>query len=185
MTKTYAGSCHCGAVRFEIDANIDHVRVCDCSICSKRGALIHRVPADAFRLLTPLDALSVYRWGSLTAADYFCPVCGILPFRKPSYPTIEERAVGLAPVGVDHRPLLGLGDRGLELVDVVGVVDIDLNHIGLTVEVEKALRLGDRHEAAVDIGGAGGPDCSGGGHGVGSFPSDRAMETRMDAFAKG
>ncbi len=95
MMKTYAGSCHCGAVRFEINADIDHVRACDCSICAKRGALIHRVAPDAFRLLTPLEELSVYRWGSLTAADYFCSVCGILPFRKPSHPTAEERAAGM------------------------------------------------------------------------------------------
>jgi len=97
MMKTYAGSCHCGAVRFEVDADIDHVRVCDCSVCSKRGALIYRVAADALRLLTPLETLSVYRWGSYTAADYFCRVCGILPFRKPSQPTAEERAAGVQP----------------------------------------------------------------------------------------
>jgi hypothetical protein len=59
--------------------------------------LIYRVPIDAFRLLTPLSGLSVYRWGSQTAADYFCPVCGILPFRKPSQPTPEERAAGIQP----------------------------------------------------------------------------------------
>jgi hypothetical protein len=40
--QTYAGSCHCGAVRFEVDLELDHVRVWDCSICRKRGALNHR-----------------------------------------------------------------------------------------------------------------------------------------------
>jgi hypothetical protein len=95
--KTHAGSCHCGAVRFEIDADIDHVRSCDCSVCSKRGALIFRVPAHALRLLTPWEALAEYRWGSRTACDYFCRVCGILPFRKPSLPTAEERAAGILP----------------------------------------------------------------------------------------
>lgn len=83
MIKTYNGSCHCGRVRFEVDADLDHVRVCDCSICRKRGALIHRVEASGFRLLTPLEELSVYRWHTRTATDYFCPVCGILPFRHP------------------------------------------------------------------------------------------------------
>ena len=95
--KTYQGSCHCERVRFEIDADIDHVRVCDCSICCRRGALIYRVSAEAFRLLTPWHELSVYRWGSHTAADYFCPICGILPFRKPSLPTAAERAEGIGP----------------------------------------------------------------------------------------
>ncbi|MFT4172347.1 MAG: GFA family protein [Rhodocyclaceae bacterium] len=97
MMKTYQGACHCGAVRFEVDADIDHVRVCDCSICARRGALNFRVPANALRMHTPLAAMSVYRWGSMTAADYFCPVCGILPFRKPSQPTPAERAAGLPP----------------------------------------------------------------------------------------
>ena len=40
MKATYQGSCHCGRVRFEIDAVLTHVRVCDCSMCRHRGALI-------------------------------------------------------------------------------------------------------------------------------------------------
>jgi hypothetical protein len=80
---TYEGSCHCGAVRFEIDAELDHVRVCDCSICRRRGALIHRVPPERFRLLTPIDDLTLYTFHTQTARDYFCPRCGVLPFRRP------------------------------------------------------------------------------------------------------
>ncbi len=83
MLKTYQGSCHCGRIRFEVDADIDHVRVCDCSICRRRGALIHRVPLGCLRLLVPLNELSLYQWHTKTAKDYFCPTCGILPFRKP------------------------------------------------------------------------------------------------------
>ena len=97
MRRLYSGACHCGAVRFEIDAEIDHVRACDCSVCAKRAALIFRVPADAFRLLTAWDALSVYRWGSMTGAGYFCTICGVLPFRQPSRPTAEEAAAGVEP----------------------------------------------------------------------------------------
>ena len=94
MRKQYSGSCHCGRTRFEITADIDHVRVCDCSICTRRGALIFRVPEEDFNLLTPLSDLSTYVWGSGTGKDYFCPVCGVLPFRKPSALTSKEKAAG-------------------------------------------------------------------------------------------
>ena len=73
----YRGSCHCGRVRFEVDLDLDHVRSCDCSICRKRGALIHRVEEHRLRLLTPLDDLTLYRWHTRTAEDYFCPTCGL------------------------------------------------------------------------------------------------------------
>jgi hypothetical protein len=95
--KTYQGSCHCRRVRFEVEADWDHVRACDCSICSRRGALIHRVTKDKLRLLTPWEDLSVYQWGSYTAKDFFCPTCGILPFRRPSDPTAEELRQGVQP----------------------------------------------------------------------------------------
>jgi hypothetical protein len=83
MKTTYHGSCHCRRVRFEVDATLDHVRVCDCSICRRRGALIHRVEPPDFRLLTPIGDMTLYRFNTHTARDYFCPICGILPFRRP------------------------------------------------------------------------------------------------------
>ena len=83
MKKTYQGSCHCGKVKFEVDMDLDHVRVCDCSLCRKRGALNHRVAQSDLRPTTPLDEMTLYQWHTRTAKDYFCPVCGILPFRRP------------------------------------------------------------------------------------------------------
>ena len=80
---TYLGSCHCGRVRFKVEANLDQVRVCDCSICRRRGALIHRVAEDALELLSPLEDLTTYKFHTQQATDYFCAECGILPFRRP------------------------------------------------------------------------------------------------------
>ena len=80
---TYSGSCHCGAVRFAVTAEIDHVRVCDCSICRRRGALLFRVSEDQLALETPLEELALYQFHTHTAKDYFCKTCGILPFRRP------------------------------------------------------------------------------------------------------
>ena len=94
---THRGSCHCGRVRFEVDADIDHVRSCDCSVCRRRGALNFRVPKQNLRLLTPWEDLTLYQWGSRTARDYFCATCGILPFRRPSDPTSRELAEGVPP----------------------------------------------------------------------------------------
>ena len=81
--RTYSGSCHCGRVRFEIDAELDHVRVCDCSFCSKRGALVHRVPPERFRMLSEWSELSLYEWNTKTAKHYFCKTCGVFPFHRP------------------------------------------------------------------------------------------------------
>src|SRR5262249_24593740 len=72
VMKTYRGSCHCGRVQFEVDTDLDHVRVCDCSICRRRGALNHRVLPEYFRLLTSLGDLSLYTFHTHTARDYFC-----------------------------------------------------------------------------------------------------------------
>jgi len=94
MRKRYQGQCHCGRVRFEIDADIDHVRSCDCTVCRQRGALIFRIPPDDFHPLTDIEDMSTYCWGSLTATDYFCSTCGILPFRRPSALTESERKQG-------------------------------------------------------------------------------------------
>jgi hypothetical protein len=41
--------------------------------------------------------MSLYQWGTMTAKDYFCPVCGILPFRRPSDPTPGEFKQGVEP----------------------------------------------------------------------------------------
>jgi hypothetical protein len=83
MKQTYAGSCHCGFIKFEVDMDLDHVRVCDCTICKKRGALNHRVEEADIRIFTPLENMIQYKWHTQTATDYICPTCGILPFRHP------------------------------------------------------------------------------------------------------
>ncbi len=83
MKQNYTGSCHCGKVQFDVDLDLDQVRVCDCSLCRKRGALNHRVEDADLHISSPLEELTLYQWHTKTAKDYFCPTCGILPFRRP------------------------------------------------------------------------------------------------------
>ena len=117
------GSCHCGRVRFQVEAEIDHVRACDCSICRRRGALTFRVPKESLRLLTRWVELATYRWGSNTACDYFCPVCGILPFRRPSDPTPQELKEGVQPFdgwAINVRCLEGVDLDALPIRKIFG-----------------------------------------------------------------
>ena len=80
--QTYAGSCHCGAVRFEIDTDFPELTTCDCSICLRRNALMVKVHESAFRLLDGAQALAEYRFHTHTARHFFCRVCGIYPFHR-------------------------------------------------------------------------------------------------------
>lgn len=81
MTDEYVeGGCHCGAVRFRVRGRPDHLVVCNCSICSKKGYLHWFVSADDFELLTSEDALATYTFGTHTAKHHFCKTCGITSF---------------------------------------------------------------------------------------------------------
>ncbi len=123
MLKTYSGSCHCGLVTFEVDADIDHIRSCDCSICSKRGALIYRVENDCLRITTPLEKMSVYQWHTKTAKDYFCPKCGILPFRRPSKLTESELKSGMTSFegwAINVRCLDGIDLSAIPIKEIYG-----------------------------------------------------------------
>ena len=83
MMTVHAGGCHCGAVRFEIEAEIDRIVECNCSICAKKGILHVAVEDAHFRLLTGADDLSLYRFGSEEASHWFCRHCGIHAFGRP------------------------------------------------------------------------------------------------------
>lgn len=80
----YRGGCHCGAVRFEIEAAAQVVvQECNCSICAMTGYLHLIVPATRFRLLAGAERLTTYTFGTATARHLFCDTCGIKSFYVP------------------------------------------------------------------------------------------------------
>jgi hypothetical protein len=79
----YRGSCHCGQVQFTVDTIIDKVIACNCSICSKKGVLHHRVAPEQFNLVDGEELLSLYQFGTRKANHYFCTMCGIHAFSNP------------------------------------------------------------------------------------------------------
>lgn len=74
---TYALSCHCGAIRLEVDADLNALRDCNCSVCVKYGFLHWYVPKSALRLITHSRAMSSYLYRDAGAARMFCPICGV------------------------------------------------------------------------------------------------------------
>lgn len=110
----HLGSCHCGAVTFAIEAEIDHVTACDCSLCVKKNARMVRVREDALTVLSGEDQLGVYQWNTHRARHHFCRTCGIYVFhRKRAAPDMYEVNVfcldGFDPSGLPVRASEGVG----------------------------------------------------------------------------
>jgi hypothetical protein len=82
QAKTYAGGCHCGAVRFHATADISTVLECNCSHCSAKGVLLAFTPQDAFVLEQGADVLNEYRFNTRRIAHQFCRLCGVEPFAR-------------------------------------------------------------------------------------------------------
>jgi hypothetical protein len=80
----HRGGCHCGRVRFELDAP-PHLEVleCNCSLCQKLGFLHLLVPASHFRLVSGAESLTSYQFNTRTANHLFCKVCGVKSFYRP------------------------------------------------------------------------------------------------------
>ena len=114
MRKTYHGSCHCGAVRFEAELDLaGETSKCNCSICTKARFWKSVVPAAAVRVLEGEDALTDYQFGSDNIHHLFCSRCGVKPFGRG-----RHEAIG-AFVAVNVACLDDASDRELAEAPVV------------------------------------------------------------------
>ena len=81
---THRGGCHCGKVRFEVEAPADlEAQLCNCSICSMTAHLHLIVPASRFHLLQGEEDLATYTFNTGVAQHPFCSTCGIKSFYVP------------------------------------------------------------------------------------------------------
>ncbi|PZQ65693.1 MAG: aldehyde-activating protein [Phenylobacterium zucineum] len=78
----WSGSCHCGAVRFRVEAEIDELTRCDCSLCRRRGALMAKVHERALTIEAGEDRLRLYQWNTRVARHWFCGDCGVYTFHR-------------------------------------------------------------------------------------------------------
>lgn len=81
---THKGGCHCGRVKFEVDAPADIVATeCNCSICSMTGFLHLIVGQNDFRLLQGADDIETYAFNTGVARHIFCRYCGVKSYYVP------------------------------------------------------------------------------------------------------
>lgn len=74
---THQGSCHCGRIAFSVEGEIAGAVSCNCSICSRKGALLWFVPAERMTLRTAEEDLGVYTFNRHVIRHVFCRTCGI------------------------------------------------------------------------------------------------------------
>ncbi len=79
----YHGSCHCGAIKFEVEADLSKITRCTCSICRKKGALLTRAKPSDLRIVEGEEAMALYQFNKKIAKHYFCAECGVHTFGHP------------------------------------------------------------------------------------------------------
>jgi hypothetical protein len=116
MLKTYSGSCHCGAVRFEADLDLSRSSYrCNCSICRRSRFWPAIAKPDAFRLLAGEQALTEYLFNTRKNQHFFCKHCGVRAFGVGN-----ETPMGKM-VGVNIGCLEGVSEAELSKIPITHV----------------------------------------------------------------
>jgi len=109
-----SGSCHCGAVEFTAQGEIDQVIECNCSHCSRKGFLLWFGPRESFCVTAGEDKLTTYTFNKHMIEHQFCSVCGCQPFGLGSMPD------GTRMTAINARCVDGIDLGGIQRVPVNG-----------------------------------------------------------------
>ena len=110
--QIFPGGCHCGAVRFEVQATSPmRIQRCNCSMCRLSGFEHLIVPATDFTLLQGRDELSTYTFNTGVARHLFCRICGIksfyVPRSNPDGYSVNLRCLDTQPLEVAYEDFDG------------------------------------------------------------------------------
>ncbi|RYZ03803.1 MAG: GFA family protein [Myxococcales bacterium] len=79
-TTKHHGSCLCGDVTFDVDLDWSTGSRCNCTLCTKLGAVGSIVKPAAFKLLSPESKLSSFTRTPEIGRRFFCARCHVYCF---------------------------------------------------------------------------------------------------------
>jgi len=78
---TLVGTCHCGAIRATLRSakapEASQVRACQCSFCTRHGAMTASDPAGSATFQVQRAALTQYQFGTRSGTSLICARCGV------------------------------------------------------------------------------------------------------------
>lgn len=88
-------SCHCGAVRVEVEAAPAEVTSCNCSICRRTGALMAYYSPRAVRFTPAAPPTDTYMWGDKAIVHHRCRICGCVTHWSAVDPAYDRMGVNM------------------------------------------------------------------------------------------
>ena len=100
--KTYTGSCHCGAIRFEADLDLEAgTSKCDCRFCLKTRNWSVITKPEHLRVRAGEDALQDYPLSDSPVRLPFCKRCGVRAFSRGHLEELGGDYVSIRGAGLD------------------------------------------------------------------------------------
>ena len=116
------GSCHCGAVGFELPRPPETLTDCNCSICRRLGTLWAYYREDEVRFTAGADATDSYAWGDRLLAFHRCRTCGCTTHWQGLSPERANR-MGVNARLLDPKDIAGIRVRHLDGADTWKFLD--------------------------------------------------------------